>query len=458
MEKLAKLHALFDLLKSFVERQKDYTLREFFAYLDLMEEHGVGIKSSGPVVPGRVRLMTAHRAKGQEFEVVFIVNAVAKKWGDKSHRNEISLPAEIYRLQKDDSADPAAVEGEDADDDADERNVFYVALTRARRELWITASRTGWDGREQVPTKFIVGLGEDILPRYATEKFEASYAAHLEDDFAAPKANVPELKDKEFLNALFKEQGLSPTALNNYLECPWSYFYRNLVRIPEAPNKHLMFGNAVHAALKSYFDAFDEGEQNGASWLVARFEEALEKQPIVENEYEEALEKGRKMLAAYYDHYHESWNGSEHGKNEVPITGIMIDDIPINGKLDRIVFKKGSDEVVVFDYKTGKSKTRNEIEGGTKNADGNYLRQLTFYKLLLEKQGVNRMEQGILDFIEPDTRGVFHREVFTITDGAIRVLEQQIKDVAREINDLAFWDRHCDDPKCESCALRRMME
>ena len=44
-EKLAKLHALFDLLKSFVERDKKYTLRDFFEYLDLMEEHGVAVKS-----------------------------------------------------------------------------------------------------------------------------------------------------------------------------------------------------------------------------------------------------------------------------------------------------------------------------------------------------------------------------------------------------------------------------
>ena len=65
----------------------------------------------------------------------------------------------------------------------------------------------------------------------------------------------PELEDKEFLNELFRAQGISVTALNNYLECPWAYFYRNLVRIPEAPNKNLSFGNAVHAALKSYFDA-----------------------------------------------------------------------------------------------------------------------------------------------------------------------------------------------------------
>ena len=70
-EKIAKLHALFDILKSAIERKRDYTLEDFFAYLDLMEKHDVAIKSketSG--IPGHVRLMTAHRSKGLEFAYV----------------------------------------------------------------------------------------------------------------------------------------------------------------------------------------------------------------------------------------------------------------------------------------------------------------------------------------------------------------------------------------------------
>ena len=48
-EKLAKLHALFDLLKSFIERQKNYTLDDFFAYLDLMEEHDIAVRGKDTV-------------------------------------------------------------------------------------------------------------------------------------------------------------------------------------------------------------------------------------------------------------------------------------------------------------------------------------------------------------------------------------------------------------------------
>jgi CRISPR/Cas system-associated exonuclease Cas4 (RecB family) len=167
--------------------------------------------------------------------------------------------------------------------------------------------------------------------------------------------------------------------------------------------------------------------------------------------------KGKKALAAYYDEHHGTW-GASKGKNEVKIDGVETDGVKLNGKLDRIIFGPDPDAVKVFDYKTGHSKTRNELEGGTKNADGNYKRQLTFYKLLLEKQGIYEMTEGIIDFIEPDVRGKFHREAFDISSGETKVLEAQIGEVAKEIRDLAFWNKIPHDKDCVYCALRKLME
>ena len=41
--------------------------------------------------------MTAHSSKGQEFEYVFIMNAVDRKWGSRTHKESIKLPTKIYR-------------------------------------------------------------------------------------------------------------------------------------------------------------------------------------------------------------------------------------------------------------------------------------------------------------------------------------------------------------------------
>lgn len=466
-EKLAKLHALFDLLKSFIERQKNYTLEDFFTYLDLMEEHGVAVKSTETMrLSGRVRLMTAHRAKGLEFDYVFIMNAVDRKWGSRFRRESIRLPDAIYK------AVAEVDEGDDDARDADERNVFYVALTRARKEVFVTMSKTDREGKEQLPTQFIAELKPNILAPLDAQVYEKDFVAHRgEIEFAAPAPKKPELKDKEFLNALFDAQGLSVTALNNYLECPWHYFYVNLVRIPEAPNKHLSFGNATHAALKSYFDAFGAGKKMSAAeskaYLAARFEAALAHEPLKTSDYEEALEKGRVALPKFYDEYHAGW--SAKAVNEERINGVETakeyGSVKINGMLDRIEFLESAaapgldkrSKVRVIDYKTGKPKSRNEIEGNTKSSDGNYKRQLVFYKLLLDKEGKHDMQEGVIQFIEPNERGKFVREAFEVTGGEVKVLEKLIADVAQEIRDLSFWDKPCTDPECTYCELRKGM-
>jgi len=467
-EKLAKLHALFDLLKSFIERQKNYTLDDFFTYLDLMEEHDIAVRGKDAVrLPGRVRLMTAHGAKGLEFDYVFIMNAVDRKWGSRSHKESIKLPTTIYRgaqaevLTAGDDEETLA-----ANNNADERNVFYVALTRARKEVFITMPKVDQGAKEQLPTQFIVALKEDILKSLDVSGYEKDFTdQRIEIEFAPAHMNdqkMPELEDKAFLNELFRAQGISVTALNNYLECPWAYFYRNLVRIPEAPNKNLSFGNAVHAALKSYFDALSggadgtSGEDRGKAYLIQRFEESLAHEPIKESEYEEALEKGRRALPIFYDTYHATW--SPRALNEARVEALPLDDgTLINGKLDRIEFLEG-DHVRVIDYKTGKPKTRNDIEGNTSSSDGNYKRQLVFYKLLLDKEGKRDMKDGVIQFIEPDDRGKMHREEFEIAPGEVKVIEKLVMDVAREILDLSFWNKGCHEPDCKYCELRKGMK
>jgi DNA helicase-2/ATP-dependent DNA helicase PcrA len=138
---------------------------------------------------------------------------------------------------------------------------------------------------------------------------------------------------------------------------------------------------------------------------------------------------------------------------------LLEDNIRLTGVLDKIEFEDGGG-VVVVDYKTGKSKTRNEIMGKTKNSDGNYFRQLIFYKILLDhyENGKFKMHTGVLDFIEPDINGKQHKEFFEITFEDTDALIKKIKEVAKEILDLSFWNKTCPDPECEFCALRKIMK
>lgn len=446
-EKIRKLHVLFEHLKSRVESRRNYTLKDFFEYLDLVKEQDVTIKTTKTFrLPGRIRLMTAHRAKGQEFEHVFIINAIDGKWGSRRRAEHIKLPRAVYRILE-------SIE-EDIDESDDERNIFYVALTRAKKEVFISYSSTNRDGREQLPTQFIQEMREGLLDQLDMSDYEKEFALHPEIEFAPDPTPIAEIKDKTFLNTLYSDQGLSVTALDNYIECPWKYFYLNLLRIPEAPNKHLLYGNAVHETVKNFFNHLGRGEKADQTYLINRFEEALVHQPFEENEYSEALAKGRKSLAGWYHFYHKSW--ISRTLNEFKIAGIELEPgTVINGKLDKMEFLDDGNRVNVVDYKTGKPKSRNVIEGKTKSSDGNYKRQLVFYRLLLDKSAKYKMVSGDIDFIEADDAGKLHKEHFEITPEEVAELEKKILEISREIQNLAFWDRFCDDSKCRYCELRR---
>lgn len=447
IEKVAKLHALFEHLKALIENSKNYTLENFFSYLALVKEHNVIIRSSETVrFPGRIRLMTAHKSKGLEFEHVFIINAVDGKWGSRRRPEHIKLPRRVYTVLE-------SVE-EALSDDGDERNIFYVALTRAKKDVYISYGKKNRDGKEQLPTQFIQEMKEEILSLLDVGSYEKEFAARRELEFAPSFQTKPKIKDKSFLNKIFEEQGLSVTALNNYLVCPWKYFYLNLIRVPEAPNKHLMYGNAVHSALKDYFDLLARGEKKDKNYLLRCFESALNRQPFKQNDYKEALEKGKKSLSNYYDARHNSWIARVI--NELKIDGVELEPgARILGKLDKIEFLDNGNGINVVDYKTGQPRTRNEIEGKTKNSAGDYKRQLIFYRLLLDKTGKYKMISGEIDFIEPDKKGKSKKECFEISQEEVDALEKQIIEVAREIRGLVFWNKFCGEPDCRYCEFRK---
>jgi len=454
-EKITKLHALFEQIKSFIQNHKNSNLEQFLKYLNIIQEHNVLIKTrTSGQVSNCVHLMTAHKAKGLEFDYVYIFKAIDGHWSNRRNHENIKLPQQVYLLTK--KSKPDAFDSSDED----ERNLFYVALTRARKQVFITYAEQNQDNRQQLPCRFIQEIKKEFIQNIDTKKYEQEFNQHKDIEFAPIVLVKPKIKEKEFLNHLFLNQGFSVTALNNYLECPWKYFYRNLVRIPEFPNKYLTFGTAVHISLKNYFDRLKIKGDPGKEYLIKRFLQGLSQQPIEQSEYIEMLNKGKKALSEYYNQYYDSWKKNTNIINEFDINGIELDkNILIRGQIDKIEILDDSNNVNVVDYKTGRPKSRNEIEGNTKNSRGDYKRQLVFYNLLLNKFKNNKykMKTGEIDFVEPNKNGIYKKERFEISSEEIENIIKQIKKTAKEIINLDFWDKTCDDPNCYYCKLRKIM-
>jgi hypothetical protein len=112
--------------------------------------------------------------------------------------------------------------------------------------------------------------------------------------------------------------------------------------------------------------------------------------------------------------------------------------------------------VHVIDYKTGKHKSRAEIEGEGKNATGDYKRQLDFYCILLELSDIQAPSTLRIEFIEPDKKNKTVIHNFNYDAAAVAELKSTIVRVASEIYSLAFWDKTCTDATCEYCALHAL--
>ncbi|MCL4406029.1 MAG: ATP-dependent helicase [Patescibacteria group bacterium] len=450
IEEMDKVSGLFREMKEFLEKHKSARLRDFLEYLEMLAEHNVLLKKGNMARLAKgVRLMTAHKSKGQEFDCVYIIDARDGHWGNKRKPNYLPLPPRIFSLL---SRDLGAADSLD-----DERRLFYVALTRAKKEAMISYSKTGADGREQLPSQFVTEIDPALVDKLDVKEFENHFDSHRELIFEKSSWPKISVKDKDFIRELFLRNGLSVTALNNYLACPWEYFYTNLFRIPKAKTKHQMYGTAVHGALRDFFSAMRENPAD-KDFFIDRFVYHLKKEPLSEKDFEASLEKGRKSLEGYYDKYAGTW--PRNSLLEFNIKGIeLAKDVKINGKIDRMDMIGSGAGVGVVDFKTGRPKTRGQIEGTTKDSRGDIKRQLVFYKLLLDnfKSAKYRLEYADVDFVEPDQKGVYRRERFTIGDEDTENLKGLVLRTADEILNLDFWDRKCEDKDCPYCALRQMM-
>lgn len=242
---LAGIQTLFSQLKKQLHSKPASTMEDFISYIDLVQDHNIKIKTETIIAPlHAVRLMTVHSAKGLEFDYVFVPNLYDAKWGGRIRPNPLKLP-------NIESKDVEVLKDNDAYED--ERRIFFVALTRARKGAYISLSQMNEEGREQIPSTFLKEIPENLLYKNPGGTYDKEIQQMPQLLFAEVKSLPSPIKEREFIAELFRTRGLAVTALNNYLECPWKYFYVNLLRVPQAPTKHQLYGTAVHTALHSFF-------------------------------------------------------------------------------------------------------------------------------------------------------------------------------------------------------------
>jgi ATP-dependent exoDNAse (exonuclease V) beta subunit len=162
--------ALFDAAAKFTARLPPGSARLFLQSLSGQEIPGDTLAGQAPE-PEAVRILTAHRAKGLEWDVVVVAGVQEGVWPDLRMRSSLLGMDELV-----DAAAGVAAPGSGPDATAaalaskllnEERRLFYVAVTRARRTLVVTAAEA--EDTDERPSRFLAELaGDAIEPEQVT--------------------------------------------------------------------------------------------------------------------------------------------------------------------------------------------------------------------------------------------------------------------------------------------------
>ncbi|MGZ5246777.1 MAG: ATP-dependent helicase [Flavitalea sp.] len=441
------LVAFFDFVKEETRRDPLMTAEQFITTIDLMESNDVAIPLAQVAGSDKgVNLLTVHGSKGLEFEYVFFTGCVSKVWEKKKTRSGgFSFPDTMF--------DSKAI----SNDDEELRRLFYVALTRAQKHLFITYSNCGNDGKGYEPSQFIAEIRDSHVIEVEEVKLNKSVTMEFEAiqfmDTASPEI---EKIEADFIQRFLDKFVMNVTALSNYLRCPLQFYYNNLIRIPSPKNENTEFGSAVHYAIQRLFEKMQQDPANkfpskeemlrDFDWYMHRHRESFTREA-----FKRRMEYGVEVLANYYDKYLTEWN--KVVAVERNIRNVVWNGVPLKGKLDKLEFN--NKEVNVVDYKTGdfeKAKKKFHPPNDKDPNGGDYWRQAVFYKILVDnyEQKEWRVISTEFDFIEPDNKKVYQKRKVVISPEDITTVTQQITDTWQKIQNKEFYIG-CGKEDCHYC-------
>ncbi len=442
------LTALFDFIKEETSRNPSLDIQGLVGVFELMYNEKIPLplmQVSGS--DKGVNLLTAHSSKGLEFEYVFITGVNAYLWEKKPKRsNGYKLPDTLF----------ASMPTGDADEEL--RRLFYVALTRAEKNLQVSYIRLRPDGKEAEHSMFIaeIVLARDLaIQRIALPEEELMEFEMLNFSELAPEI---EKTEEEFINSLLDKYVMNVTSLNNYLNCPLEFYFKNLLRIPSGKSENTEFGSAIHFAVQKLFEDMQKNDDQKFpakeimigyfNWYMNRHRENFTKEAFARR-----MEYGEKVLADYYENYIHTWN--KIVSVERNIKNVIVNGVPLKGKIDKLEFN--GKEVNVIDYKTGNVTSKYTNQKLTPpNEDnpngGDYWRQAVFYKMLVDNLDGKGWQviSTEFDFIEPDKRKNYQKRKIYITPEDIAIVTEQLTMVWKKIQAHDFYTG-CGKQDCHWC-------
>jgi DNA helicase-2/ATP-dependent DNA helicase PcrA len=379
-ESLDLLNQFYKRVKAFEETTIEPNLYNFMREINLEIDSGEEgrLEFDPEAGPEMIKVMTIHGAKGLEFKYVFLANMVDRRFPTQERKDLIELPEDLAKDIKP-KGDVHLQE---------ERRLCYVAMTRAKKELYFTSSEDYGGQRKKKLSRFMIEMGYQ-------DEIQISKSKNQNGLLEIPeKHNVKKSEICDYLPDHF-----SYSQLAAFEKCPLQYKFGFILKVPTRGKAVFSFGKTMHSTLYDFLKlANDSGDKNqtdlfgfsdkntkaekSTGLTFKTLEDIYEKNWINEwyetkKQKEDYFKKGKEIIKEFYKEFKKDppkiLNIDNNLALELPFN-LKIGDSKLYGVIDRMDEKDGG--VIIFDYKTGTSKDK---------LDANAKEQLLLYQIACEE-------------------------------------------------------------------------
>jgi len=375
--KVQNIAKLFRFIKDFESVSEDCSALAFSHYMNEIDESTSELNATdSPLDDESIRIMTVHRAKGLEFEVVFIVEMADQVFPSRRQSDTLPLPEDLVKIET--SSDWHIQE---------ERRLFYVALTRAKMILHISSSSDYGKSRPRKVSPFVAeALPEVSIKPTMSPGLGLEHIENFADQQKMPTNLAAQLFHDGWLH-------LSTQQVDDYLRDPGQFWIIHLLNMPKGPFHALVYGSAIHNAIELYNRTKLQQKSVSLNELIDVFNQTWRSEGFASKEHEESRKKrGMEVLKHFYDKHEQDKDWPTHVEEAFTLSLPDI-KVRINGRFDAVYDREG--KIEIRDYKTselsGEAAAKRKLSGNT---------QLGIYALAWERLHEQPVSSVSLDFVD----------------------------------------------------------
>ena len=332
-----------------------------------------------------VQLLTVHAAKGLEFDRVYLIGCTQRTWSPKRPQGW-EIPA-------------ALEEAPELPPEHELRRLMYVAVTRAKNHLVMSAATQTAGGVRQTISPFIEELlGGSVAPgnqpKPAIQQIEIA-VSKLQRFYPLQQQTGEKLPFETADGWL--ELGVG--ALGNYDFCPYDFYLEKVLGIRQPFGPQLAFGTALHGAIQAYYQAKLRDEKITSQELANRLDEQWSDRGYGSGAQAEQARTAAHQALTDFLQREVSVDDRQVIGSELPIKlEIPEAKLRLSGRVDALF--QTPDGIELRDFKTGRKTNAEALARTAKNSF-----QLRTYALAYEVMTGSTPSAVTLDYIVTGIEG-----------------------------------------------------